>query len=71
MRIAVSLKLGAVQASKLIRSLLKSGRPSCLAQAIIEAGRINKAPLTTLKRLHQHGCGSNMTTLFGCAGVLP
>jgi TnpA family transposase len=31
-----------VQASELIRSLLKSDRPSSLAQAIIEAGRINK-----------------------------
>lgn len=42
MRIAGSLKLGTVQASELIRSLLKSTRPSSLAQAIIEAGRINK-----------------------------
>lgn len=42
MRIAGSLKLGTVQASELIRSLLKSVRPSSLAQAIIEAGRINK-----------------------------
>lgn len=42
MRIAGSLKLGTVQASALIRSLLKSDRPSSLAQAIIEAGRINK-----------------------------
>lgn len=42
MRIAGSLKLGTVQASELIRSLLKSDRPSSLAQAIIEAGRINK-----------------------------
>lgn len=42
MRIAGSLKLGIVQASELIRSLLKSDRPSRLAQAIIEAGRINK-----------------------------
>ena len=42
MRIAGSLKLGTVQASDLIRSLLKSDRPSSLAQAIIEAGRINK-----------------------------
>lgn len=31
-----------MQASELIRSLLKSDRPSSLAQAIIEAGRINK-----------------------------
>lgn len=42
MRIAGSLKLGTVHASELIRSLLKSDRPSSLAQAIIEAGRINK-----------------------------
>ena len=42
MRIAGSLKLGTVQASELIRSLLKSERPSSLAQAIIEAGRMNK-----------------------------
>ena len=42
MRIAGSLKLGTVQASELIRSLLKSDRPSSLAQSIIEAGRINK-----------------------------
>ena len=42
MRIAGSLKLGTVQASELIRSLLKSDRPSSLAQAIIEAGRINR-----------------------------
>lgn len=31
-----------MQASELIRSLLKSDRPSSLAQAIIEASRINK-----------------------------
>lgn len=42
LRIAGSLKLGTIQASELIRSLLKSTRPSSLAQAIIEAGRINK-----------------------------
>lgn len=42
MRIAGSLKLGTVQASELIRTLLKSERPSSLAQAIIEAGRVNK-----------------------------
>ena len=42
MRIAGSLKLGTVQVSELIRTLLKSERPSSLAQAIIEAGRINK-----------------------------
>jgi TnpA family transposase len=42
MRVAGSLKMGTVHASELIRSLLKSDRPSSLAQAIIEAGRINK-----------------------------
>lgn len=42
MRIAGSLKLGTVHASELIRTLLKSDRPSGLAQAIMEAGRINK-----------------------------
>jgi TnpA family transposase len=42
MRIAGSLKLGTIQAFELIRSLLRSDRPSSLAQAIIEAGRINK-----------------------------
>lgn len=42
MRIAGSLKLGTVHASELIRTLLKSERPSSLALAIIEAGRINK-----------------------------
>lgn len=42
MRVAGSLKLGTVHAPELIRSLLKSDRPSSLAQAIIEAGRINK-----------------------------
>ena len=42
MRIAGSLKMGTVHASELIRSVLKSDKPSSLAQAIIEAGRINK-----------------------------
>ena len=42
LRIAGSLKLGTIQASELIRSLLKSDRPSSLTKAIIEAGRINK-----------------------------
>ncbi len=42
LRIAGSLKLGTVQASELIRSLLKSERPSSLTKAIIELGRINK-----------------------------
>ncbi|CDL54428.1 Mobile element protein [Klebsiella pneumoniae] len=38
-RTAGSLKLGKVQASVLVRSLLKSERPSGLTQAIIEVGR--------------------------------
>lgn len=42
LRIAGSLKLGTVHASELVRSLLKSERPSTLAQAIIDLGRINK-----------------------------
>jgi len=42
LRIAGSRKLGTIQASKLIRSLLKSDRPSSLAQAIIEVGSINQ-----------------------------
>jgi len=42
LRIAGSLKLGTVHASELIRTILKSDRPSGLALAIIEAGRINK-----------------------------
>ena len=41
LRVAGSLKLGTVSASELIRSLLKSDRPSALAQAIIELGRSN------------------------------
>jgi TnpA family transposase len=48
LRIACSLRLGTIQASELVRSLLKSKRPSSLTQAIIEAGRINK----TLYLLH-------------------
>ncbi len=42
LRTAGSLKLGTVHASELIRTLLRSERPSSLAQAIIEVGRINK-----------------------------
>jgi TnpA family transposase len=42
LRIAGSLKFGTVHASELVRSLLKSERPSSLAQAIIDLGRINK-----------------------------
>jgi TnpA family transposase len=42
MRVAGSLKLGTVRASELIRSLLKSDKPSNLAKAIIDVGRINK-----------------------------
>ena len=42
LRIAGSLKLGTIHASELIRTLLKSERPSGLAKAIIDAGRINK-----------------------------
>ncbi|MDQ1212584.1 TnpA family transposase [Pantoea anthophila] len=42
MRTAGSLKLGTIHASELIRSLLKSSRPSGLAQTIMEVGRVNK-----------------------------
>jgi len=42
LRIAGSLRFGTIQASDLIRSLLKSERPSGLTKAIIEIGRINK-----------------------------
>lgn len=42
LRIAGSLKLGTIQASELVRSLLKSDRPSSLTKAIIDVGRINK-----------------------------
>ena len=42
MRVAGSLKLGTIHASELIRSLLRSTRPSGLAQAIMEVGRVNK-----------------------------
>lgn len=41
-RAAGSLKLGKVQASVLVRSLLKSEPPSGLTQANIQVGRINK-----------------------------
>jgi TnpA family transposase len=42
LRVAGSLKLGTIQASELVRSLLKSERPSSLAHAIMDVGRINK-----------------------------
>ncbi len=42
LRVVGSLKLGTIHASELIRTLLRSERPSSLAKAIIEAGRINK-----------------------------
>ena len=42
LRVAGSVKLGTVRASEFIRSLLKSERPSGLARAIMEVGRINK-----------------------------
>ncbi len=42
LRVAGSLKLETVQASELIRCLLKSERSSRLTQGIIEVGRINK-----------------------------
>jgi len=54
-RIAGSLKLGKMQASELIRSLLKSDRPSSLTQAIIETGRINKKSRHAVARAIFHG----------------
>lgn len=48
MRASGSLKLGTIHASELLRSLLRSTRPSALAQAIMEVGRVNK----TLYLLH-------------------
>jgi TnpA family transposase len=42
LRVAGSLKLGRIRASELTRSLLKSSRPSTLARALGELGRISK-----------------------------
>ena len=42
LRVAGSLKMGTVSASELIRSLLRSSRPSTLARAIGELGRVAK-----------------------------
>jgi TnpA family transposase len=42
LRLAGSLKLGTVSASELMRSLLRSERPSALARALAELGRIPK-----------------------------
>jgi TnpA family transposase len=42
LRIAASLKLGYVSASELIRSLFKNNRPSSLAKALINIGRVRK-----------------------------
>ena len=42
LRVAGSLKLGTISASELTRSLLRSNRPSTLARAIGELGRIPK-----------------------------
>nr|WP_228703195.1 Tn3 family transposase [Klebsiella pneumoniae] len=55
-RTAGSLKLGKVQVSVLVRSLLKSERPSGLTQAIIEVGRINK---TLYLQFPLHQCPSD------------
>lgn len=41
-RVAGSLKMGTVSASELIRSLLRSDRPSSLTRAISELGKIPK-----------------------------
>lgn len=42
LRVAGSLKLGTVSASELMRTLLRSERPSALARALAELGRIPK-----------------------------
>ncbi len=42
MRTAGSLKLCTIRASELVRSLLKSSRPSGLAQGIMDVGRVSK-----------------------------
>lgn len=42
LRVAVSLKLGYISGSELIRSLFKGGKPSGLAKALINLGRIPK-----------------------------
>jgi len=42
LRVAGSLKMGKVSASELIKSLLRSKRPSTLTRAIVEVGRISK-----------------------------
>ena len=42
LRVAGSLKLGTVSASELMRTLQSSGRPSTLARAVGELGRIAK-----------------------------
>ncbi|MEZ6104224.1 MAG: Tn3 family transposase [Pirellulaceae bacterium] len=42
LRVAGSLKMGTVSASELIRSLLRSQRPTTLTRAIAEVGRISK-----------------------------
>jgi TnpA family transposase len=48
LRIAGSLKMGTISASELVRSLLRGKRPSSMARAIAELGRITK----TLYLLH-------------------
>ena len=42
LRVAGSLKQGTISASELVRSLLRSERPSTLARALEELGRVNK-----------------------------
>ena len=42
LRVAGSLKTGTVRASELIRSLLRSDKPSTIARAIADLGRITK-----------------------------
>ncbi len=42
LRLGISLKLGYINATELIRSLFKNGRPSSLAKVLINIGRVRK-----------------------------
>ena len=55
LRVAGSLKMGAISASELTRSLLRSNRPSTLARAIGELGRVAKT-LYLLSYLDEPRC---------------
>jgi TnpA family transposase len=61
LRVAGSLKLGTVRASELMRSLLTTERPSTLARAIADLGRIPK-PLHRLRLITDEGYRRSMLT---------